>query len=311
VSDIGFEEEAFTTQSSGQALRRIASLAKPYWPWLLGVVVGVAIVSTMESYFTFLNKRLLDEAIVERDRAALYQIMGIYVALFLAQAVGVGGSIYVAGVLGERVQYDLRQTMFGHLQELSFSYFDKTPVGWIIARVTSDSERISEILTWGLLDTLWGGLNVITSMYFMLIINWRMAFIVLAAIPVLVVVAVQFRKKIIVEYRNVRKINSRITGAYNESITGVRVVKALGREEEDLREFGELTQGIYRSSFRAAWLSALLLPAIQIISALAMGGIVWYSGLSVRFGAVTVGAIQAFISYVTFMLWPIQEMAHV
>ena len=311
MSDVGFEEEEFTTQFSGQALRRIASLARPYWPWLLGIVAAVAVVSTMESYFTFLNKRLLDEAIVAHDPAALYRILGIYVALFLAQAVGVGGSILVSGTLGERVQYDLRQRMFGHLQELSFSYFDKTPVGWIIARVTSDSERISELLTWGILDTLWGGLNVITSMYFMLIIDWHMALIVLAAIPVLVVVAIQFRKKIMVEYRNVRRINSRITGSYNESITGVRVVKALGREEEDLREFGELTQGIYGSSFRAAWLSALFLPAIQIISALAMGGIVWYSGLNAGMGGVTVGAIQAFISYVTFMLWPIQELAYV
>jgi ATP-binding cassette subfamily B protein len=134
---------------------------------------------------------------------------------------------------------------------------------------------------------------------------------VLAAIPVLVVVAVQFRKKIIVEYRKVRKVNSKITGAYNENITGVRVVKALGREEANLREFGELTADMYRASFRAAWLSALFLPAIQIISALAMGGVVWYSGLTVQLGGLTVGAIQAFISYVTFMLWPIQDLAYV
>ena len=311
MPDIGFEEEEFTTEFSGNAIRRIVSLAKPYWPWLVGVVLSVAVVSTMESYFTFLMKRLLDESILAGSRDALYRLAGVYVALCIAQAVGVGGSILVAGTLGERVQYDLRQKMFGHLQELSFSYFDRTPVGWIIARVTSDSERISEIVTWGVLDLMWGGLNIVTSVYFMMVINWHMALIVLAAIPVLVVVAVQFRKKIIVEYRKVRKVNSKITGAYNENITGVRVVKALGREEENLREFGELTSSMYKASFRAAWLSALFLPAIQIISALAMGGIVWYGGLRIQIGGVTIGAIQAFISYVTFMLWPIQDLAHV
>jgi ATP-binding cassette subfamily B protein len=311
VPDHQFEEEEFSTEFSGKALRRIASLAKPYWRWVLGVAVGVAVVSTMESYFTFLNKRLLDEAIVARDPAALYRIVGVYVALFLAQAAGVGGAIFIAGTLGERVQYDLRQKMFGHLQDLSFSYFDRTPVGWIMARVTSDSERISEIVTWGILDVAWGTLNIATSMYFMLVMNWRMALIVLAAIPVLAVVAVRFRKKIIAEYRKVRKTNSRITGAYNENITGVRVVKALGREEANLREFGDLTQEMYGASFRAAWLSALFLPAIQIISALVMGGIVWYTGLGATLGAVSIGAIQAFISYVTFMLWPIQEIAYV
>jgi ATP-binding cassette subfamily B protein len=290
MADIGFEEEEFTTEFSGRALRRIASLVKPYWRWLIIVVVTVAVVSTMESYFTYLNKRLVDEAIVAQDRVALYRILMVYLAVFLLQAVGVGASIFTAGSLGERVQYDLRQKMFSHLQDLSFSYFDKTPVGWIIARVTSDSERISEIVTWGILDVLWGTLNVLTGVYFMLLINWRMALIVLAAIPVLVVASVQFRKKIIVEYRKVRKVNSRITGAYNENITGVRVVKALGREEQNLREFGELT---------------------GLISALVMAGVVWYSGMNVQLGMITVGGIQAFISYVTFMLWPIQELAYV
>jgi ATP-binding cassette subfamily B protein len=311
VADLGFEEEEFTTEFSGQALRRIASLIKPYWPWLVAVLVSAGVVSTLESYFAFLDKRLLDEAITTRDASALYRILGVYLVVFFLQALGVCGAILVAGTLGERVQFDLRQRMFNHIQDLSFSYFDKTPVGWIMARVTSDSERISEIITWGILDSLWGGLNVLTSMYFMLIIEWRMALIVFAAIPVLVFAAIQLRKRTIVEYRSVRKTNSRITGAFNETITGVRVVKALGREAEDLREFGELTERMFGSSFRAAWLSALLLPAIQIISALAMGGIVWYGGLSVGTGRVTVGTIHAFIMYVTFMLWPIQELAYV
>ena len=108
-----------------------------------------------------------------------------------------------------------------------------------------------------------------------------------------------------------RKINSKITGAYNENITGVRVVKALCREEENLREFGELTGEMYRASFRAAWLSALFLPVVQIISAVAMGGVIWYGGAQVQWGGMTIGGIQAFVSYITFMLWPIQDLARV
>jgi len=133
----------------------------------------------------------------------------------------------------------------------------------------------------------------------------------MAVIPVLVVVAAQFKKKIIVEFRKVRKINSKITGAYNENITGVRVVKALCREEENLREFGELSGEMYRASYRASWLSALFLPTVQFISAVAVGGIVWYGGLQTQLGGMTIGGIQAFISYVTFMLWPIQDLARV
>src|SRR5262249_32873030 len=113
------------------------------------------------------------------------------------------------------------------------------------------------------------------------------------------------------EFRNVRKLNSRVTGAYNENIGGVRVVKALGREDTNLEEFGALTGEMYRSSYRAAWLSALFLPAVQIISAFALGRIAWCGGLQAEVGAMTVGGIQAFVSYVTFMLWPIQDMARV
>src|SRR5512143_4068846 len=112
----------------------------------------------------------------------------------------------------------------------------------------------------------------------MLLINWRMALIVLLIIPVLAWVAIQFRKKILVEYRTVRKINSKITGAYNENITGARVVKALRRENENLVEFGKLSGEMYNAGYRAAWLSALFLPTVQIISALAIASLVWYGG---------------------------------
>jgi ATP-binding cassette subfamily B protein len=309
VSD--FFEEEFATQFSGKTMARILSQVKPHWRWVAGFMLTVALASALDAYFTFLSKRIVDEGILAGDRATLTRLIVTYGLLIVVRAVDVFVFIFLAGVLGERVQYDLRQKMFHHLQDLSFSYFDRTPVGWIMARVTSDSRRIADLVTWGLLDITWGALNIASAAYFMLIINWKLALIVFAVIPMLVVVAAQFRKKIIVEYRKVRKINSRITGAYNENITGVRVVKALGREEENLREFSQLSGEMYRASYRAAWLSALFLPAVQLISAAAVGSIVWYGGLQAQWGGMTVGGIQAFISYVTFMLWPIQDLARV
>ena len=311
MPDYEFEEEEFTTEFSGRTVLRILAQAMPHWPWLAGFLLAVAAVSVMDSYFTYLGKRIVDEGIVAGNRAALMQIVGTYGSLIVAQAGAVFGLIYLAGILGERIRYDLRRKMFDHLQELSFSYFDRTPVGWIMSRVTSDSGRMAELVTWGLLDVTWAVMSIAASVYFMMIINWKLALIVFAIIPVLVVVATQFKKKIIVEYRDVRKINSKITGAYNENINGVRVVKALCREEENLREFGQLAGDMYRASYRAAWLSALFLPAVELISAVALGSIVWYGGLQAQVGGLTVGGIQAFISYVTFMLWPVQDLARV
>jgi ATP-binding cassette subfamily B protein len=311
VSEFEFEEEEFTTQFNGRTLLRILSLATSHWPWLVGFLVAIALVSALDSYLTYLSKQIVDDAILAGNRAALIDLVTTYGSLIAVQAGCVLVFIFLAGILGERIRYDLRRRMFNHLQDLCFSYFDRTPVGWIMARVNSDSDRIAELVTWGLLDVTWAIMNILTAIYFMLIINWQLALIVLAIVPVLLAVATQFRKRILGEYRRVRKINSKITGAFNESITGVRVAKALCREEENLREFGGLSGQMYRSSFRAAWLSALFLPVVQLISSVAIASVVLFGGLRVQLGTMTVGGIGAFVSYITFMLWPVQDMARV
>ncbi|MGH2537559.1 MAG: ABC transporter ATP-binding protein [Candidatus Promineifilaceae bacterium] len=306
-----FEEEEFTTQFNGRTLLRILSQTRPHWKLVaafLFFIIGVAIV---ESTITFVDKQLIDQAIIPGDREALGRILGRYAILFILQAIGIFGFIYFAGLLGEQISYDLRQRLFDKLQELSFAYFDRTPVGWIMSRVTSDTQRIAELVSWGWLDVTWGATRILAAFAFMLAINWKLALLVVTIIPILVVIAGEFKKRILVEYREVRKMNSMITGAYNENISGVRVAKALVREKSNLDEFSELTGQMYRAGFRAAWLSALFLPVVQVISAVAIGLIAWYGGLQAQVGAMTIGGIQAFISYVTFMLWPIEDLARV
>ena len=306
-----FKEEEFSGTFTGQVFLRIVAQIKPYTSWVFGFVISIALVSFLDSYFTLLSKRIIDEGIGAGNVTVLKEILYQYGGLIVFQALAVFVFIYFAGVLGERVQYDLRKKMFSQLQKLSLSYYNKTPVGWIMSRVSSDSERVAQLVTWGFLDLTWGVLNIITATYFMISINWRLGLIVLAIIPILVVVAAQFKKKIIVEYRQVRKINSKITGSYNENITGVRVIKAFSREAQNMVEFGALTDDMYKAGFRAAWLSALFLPIVMIISAFALGSVVWYGGLQAEIGGITIGGIQAFISYITFMIWPIQDLARV
>ncbi|MEZ4656235.1 MAG: ABC transporter transmembrane domain-containing protein [Caldilineaceae bacterium] len=309
--DYELEEEEFTSQFTGQTLRRIAGELKPHWPWVVSFVFAVALVASMDSFFTYLSKRIIDEGIVARDWAQLMSIIRLYGSLVLVQAAGVFGFIYLTGLLGERVRYELRKKLFNHLQTLSLTYYNRTPVGWIMSRVTSDTDRMAELVTWGLLDIVWSTFNIASALYFMSIINWRLALLVMLMVPVIVVIAIQFKKRIIVEYRNVRRVNSKITGAYNENITGVRVVKALNREEENLARFGGLSGEMYRAGYRAAWLSALFLPTVQFVSAIGVGAVIAFSGAQAGTGAISIGGIQAFISYILFMLWPVMEMARV
>jgi ATP-binding cassette, subfamily B, bacterial len=306
-----FEDEDLNTKFSGRTVTRILMQVTPHWKMVVGFLTLVILITIADSIFTYFGKQLVDNAIIPGDQDALVSILTNYAILSVISAAIVFGFIYITGVLGEKVRYDLRRKLFDHLQHLSFSYFDKTPVGWIMSRVTSDTERIADLVTWGLLDVTWGITSVIVASIFMLAINWRLAILVMLTIPLLVYVAIYFRRRILVEFREVRRINSRITGAYNENISGVRVTKSLAREDQDLREFQGLTGTMYRASYRANWLSALFLPAVQIISAIGVAMVIWYGGVLALRGETTVGQIQAFIGYVTFMIWPVQEMARV
>ncbi|NWG16258.1 MAG: ABC transporter ATP-binding protein [Chloroflexi bacterium] len=311
MSDFHYEEEDFSSQFNGGTLIRILQQARRHWKWVAGFVVAVALVSFLDAFFTYLNKLIIDEGILAADRDRLVGLMIVYAAMIFLQAAAVFTFIYLCGILGQRVMYDLRKKVFNHLQNLSFSYFDRTPVGWIMSRVSSDTERMADLITWNMLDIVWSVTNIVMALVFMATIHWQLTLVVLLLIPVLVVVAVWFKTKILVEYRKARKLNSKITGTYNENITGVRVVKALNREAANLKEFDGLTSDMYRAGYRAAWLSALFLPVVQLLSAVAVGAIVWFGGLETQVGGITVGGIQAFIAYITFMMWPVQEMARV
>ena len=308
-----FEDEDFDQQKSldRKTFRRIAGTMRPHWKWVTGFLLSISLVSGLDSFFTYLNKRILDDGILAKDVQTLTHLLILYGILILVQAAGVYGFIYLVGILGELIRYDLRRKMFNHLQELSLAYYNRTPVGWIMARVTSDTERVADLTTWGLLDASWAVVNILTAMTFMVIINWKLALVVLGLLPILLWVAIEFRRRILAEFRLVRRFNSQITRSYNENITGVRVVKALGRERENMREFSGLTNQMYKAGFKAAWLSALFLPTVQILAALAVGVIVWYSGAQSQTGKMTIGGIYAFVTYITFMMWPIQDLARV
>ena len=308
---IELEEEEFTSQLTTPVLKRIGSLLKPHWKWVLGFLLTIAFTSASDAYFTYVNKQFIDQGILLKDSARLMELATLYGGLIVVQAAAVFTFIYLAGVLGERIQYDLRKMLFNHLQDLSLSYYSNNAVGRLIARVTSDTGRVSDLLTWGIVDSTWAVMNITSSTIFMLIINWRLALIVLTIIPVMMIIAVEFRKRILEQFRISRRANSKITGAFNENFQGTRVVKALGREDENTREFQDLTTKMYHASYRAAWLSALFLPTVQMIAALALGFIVGYGGLQIKVGLMTIGGIQAFVAYLTFMMWPIQDLARV
>jgi len=150
VPDNYFDEEEFESRFNGKVLVRILQLTVPHMKWVIGFLLTIAVVAGLDAVSTYLTKQIIDDGIMAGNRQVLIDIMVMYGALILVQSGSTFLFIYLAGILGERIRYDLRKKMFNHLQALSLNYYSKTPVGWIMARVTSDSERVADLVTWGL-----------------------------------------------------------------------------------------------------------------------------------------------------------------
>ena len=304
------KEEEVQSQIDGKTLLRILALAWQRWPSLLGFMVAAFVVSSLDSYFVFLNKQIVDNGIVAGDREALLRLVVLYGIMIIVHSVVVYIHNFLTEYLGQIVRYDLQRKLFQHILKLSHSYFDKTSVGWMMARVTSDSEQITKWLSWGLLNLAWCLTLIFTALYFMLLINWQLALMVFATVPLFGVISLWFRRRLIAEYREVRQANANLTGAYNENITGARTIKALGREKENLQEFTEQAGEMYNTSYRVTWLSALFQPIVQLIVALAVGSIAWYGGWQTHLGILTIGSINAFIAYAWSLAWPMDRLAN-
>ena len=161
MPDNYYEEEEFQSKFDGKTLKRILGLTKPHLKWVIGFLITISLVAALDAVSTYITKRIVDNGIIAKDTTVLINSLILYGSLILIQAASVFLFIYLAGILGERIRYDLRKMMFNHLQALSLNYYSKTPVGWIMARVTSDSERVADLVTWGMVDTTWGIVSIL------------------------------------------------------------------------------------------------------------------------------------------------------
>ncbi len=287
--------------------KRIVARARPYRWSLAGLALAGMVVAVIDVLLPRITAAVIDDA-VTAGGGRIWIYGSVYVALAAIMASMVWVFIVLAGIAATGVAHDLRHAGFTRLQELSFSFYDKRSVGWLMARMTSDCARISGILPWTLLDVVWGVflLSGVTAMMFWM--NWRLALFVLVIVPPLSVVTVVYQRKLIRAQRQARRANSRITAGFNEGIVGVRTTRALVREEENLEEFEVLTRQMFRYSLRSALQSAVYLPIVMTLGAAGLGLALWRGGLVVG-SAIGLGELVAFIQYAGLFHMPIQEMA--
>lgn len=306
-----FEEKDYYKRFDLALFKKLISFCRPYKKKMILLGLFMLALAGIDVLFPLMSKYAIDNFIVPKntDGIAVYGI--IFLMLVTIQSLNIFFFINIAGKIEMFVTYDIRRKAFKHLQELSFNYYDKTPVGWIMARLTSDCERLGSFISWGLVDMIWGASMMIFISVILFTLNLRLAVITLSVVPVLVVISIYFQKKILKAYRKVRKTNSRITGAFNEGISGAKTTKTFVREELSLQEFQKHTTSMYRSSVKAAIFSSLYLPAILTLGSIGTGLALWFGGEGVINGVITYGTLMAFISYSVQFYEPLQEMARV
>lgn len=307
----GLKEQEYTRGETLKIWKGLLKYTKPYQKDLILMAIVLVAVAAIEAIFPYMTKIAIDNFIIPATTEGIGAFTFIYVALVVIISICIGLFIVFAGNVEVGLSYDIRKIGFQRLQELSFSYYDNKAVGWLMARMTSDINRLGETISWGLVDLVWGFAKMIAVMVVMVYLNWRLALITLSVIPVLAIISLYFQKKMLHSYRIVRKINSRITGAFNEGIMGAKTTKILSREEEALHEFKEMTGEMKVNSIRAAIFSALYLPIILTLSSIGTALALWKGGNGVMENAVSYGTLVAFISYTIQFFEPVREIARV
>lgn len=312
-----YEELDYNTEKfSAGVWKRILSKVFKRKKNIIIMVISVILLAGLDIFTPLLNAEIVKVFFGDDpqfDKTWIY--IGIYIGCAISYAVVIYLFIKMAGVVEVEVADELRTEAFCKLQELPFSYYDKTQAGWIMARLTSDSRRLAEIISWGIVDFVWG-IGTMTGILIILYIRfWRLAIIITILTPILFLVCIYFRKTILKAYRNVRKINSKITGAYNEGILGTKTTKTLVLEESKDKEFVEICSSMKSNSIKAIMKSSIFWPLVLVLG---------YVGVAttLRLGAgfalgefvgivITVDVLYLFISYTTMFFDPIMQIARI
>ena len=295
--------------------KKILSIFKPYVKYVIILCVLNILIALTDDAFPLLNKYAIDEyTSPDSPLSSIYIFIIIYLSMIVIQTICHIVFFKVAGKAEMSFGADLRERCFRKLQELSFSYYDVTPVGWLTARLTSDIFRLAEIISWSFAELAWGIPMMIGSTIIMFKYSPKLTLLVLATLPLLVVITFYFQKKVLKAYRNVRKLNSRITNAYSEGINGAKTTKTLVLEDHNYKEFQEETENFKGSAIKAAYLGSLFRPLVVFISSFAIASIIWIGGNMVLkgsnvFGAISFGTLMMFTQYAQQFFEPIRTIS--
>ena len=303
------EEKEYTKSFDYAIWKRIFPFLKPYKKTVVMILIMNFFCSLIDIILPLFQRFAINHFIEGNTLSGIGIFAVVYIAAIALQGASViaftRGSMRIEMSLGK----DMKRALFVHLQTLSFPYYNVTPVGYMLSRVMNDTGKIAGLIAWNFVDLLWALTYVLGVFVAMLFLNWKLALIIMLVVPAIALLTYYFQNRILKWNRQVRKINSRITSAYNEGIMGAKTAKSLVVEEKTYGEFQEITGEMRTASIRAARLSAVYLPLVLFCGSLATAIVLARGGMQVFEHAMLIGTLSAFTTYAVGIFEPIQQMA--
>jgi ATP-binding cassette subfamily B protein len=289
-------------------VRRLLGFLKPYRGKVAIALVLTLLVSALGPLRPYLTKVAIDSYITPGDwHGLLRMILLIFGVLIFHGALRYGFSLLMQHV-GQRVLYDMRMKLFDHIQSLSSRFYDKNPIGRLVTRVTNDIEVLNNLFSSGLVMIIADLLLIFWLIGFMFYTEWRLALLTLSILPVLLVVTSVFRRKVRKLFREVRVQVSNMNSFLNEFIAGITTVKLFGQEKRQKENFDEFNKRHKELMLDTIFYYAIFFPTVELLSAIAISVVLWYTAGNVLSGAMTVGVLVAFIQYAEMFFRPVRDL---
>src|SRR5215467_2857115 len=303
------EEEVLGKAYDARLMRRLLGYLRPYWRQVLVALAAIIVGGVASLAEPYLLKIAIDRYVAARRLDGLSDLALLYLLVLVVAFAAEYVQTWTMQMTGQRIMFDLRMAVYGHLQRLDLRYYDKNPVGRLMTRVTSDVDVINDLFTSGVVTVFGDVFTLVGIMVMMLWMNWRLALVAFAVLPLIVVVAQWFRRNVRDSYRVVRGWIARINAFLQENITGMSTVQLFRRESLNFARFDDIDRKHRDANIDSIFYYAVFYPAIEAISALASALIIWYRGASVLRGTLTLGALAAFLQYSQRFFRPISDMS--
>jgi ATP-binding cassette subfamily B protein len=303
------EDDVLGKAYDRKLMRRLLVYTRPYRALMYGAFALLCVEGGVQVVGPLLTRRVIDVAVPARDVHIVVVSTALLLLALVVEFVTSYGQTWLTSLLGQRVMRDLRMEIFGHLQRLSVSFFDRNPAGRLITRVTSDVETLNELFTSGVVSGLGDLFTLIAISVAMLIMDWRLALASFAVIPFVVMVSGLFRKGVRNTYRDIRVRLARINSFLQERLTGMRIVQLFGQEKREAQRFDDLNRAHLDANLKSITVYALYFPAIELLTSIALAILIVAGASRVHAGVLSVGTVAAFLQLVRRFFQPLQDLS--